>query len=491
MKMRFRLLMMILVILAICENAAAGGYPLREKMEKQLQIGSGLKGSFVVHGNVDKEDYALLESLQNAEYEIRGIRQEENLHYYFFQNGENDTMKALTEICRISDVWFLRSDLLGEQVYQLPSENEAINEILDIQKGENPSILPTILRSFLPGNEEKEADQALLQKLEKLIEVWINGFSAETTFHSKDDGAPRLSLEFRIPTEALNKMIQEMLTVVTSDDTAMASLKEYLNDEEMALYANANLEAFYGEALSKLDLKGDIIFQKTVSTLGEPLEACLIRPLDEEKTGYSATRIENDAENKSFTISGKKGTYSVTLPTSMDNWESGSEKTFRVCRANTVDRDGKKEDNLSLLITIDKNFIESEEEETARTHETEQYKIRAVRDVSVLPEGLTADLFPEMEDIQAQLELHYSSKIELSSPTTLEFAFQMSKGKAYFDVSGKVKTASPWEFLPFQTENAIHLDVFAKDGMNSIREMWMKGAESAIERIPMEIKISQ
>ena len=127
---------MILVILAICENAAAGGYPLREKMEKQLQIGSGLKGSFVVHGNVDKEDYALLESLQNAEYEIRGIRQEENLHYYFFQNGENDTMKALTEICRISDVWFLRSDLLGEQVYQLPSENEAINEILDIQKGE-------------------------------------------------------------------------------------------------------------------------------------------------------------------------------------------------------------------------------------------------------------------------------------------------------------------------------------------------------------------
>ena len=51
-----RIIVTLLVMLLAVSSAGASGYKLSEKMDRQLQIGSGLKGSFVIHGNMTKED---------------------------------------------------------------------------------------------------------------------------------------------------------------------------------------------------------------------------------------------------------------------------------------------------------------------------------------------------------------------------------------------------------------------------------------------------
>ena len=77
-------ILLVLVLAVACSAASAAGYTLPEKMERQLQVGSGLKGSFVIHTNADARLSALGHSVRNAEFEVRGIQSEGNKHYYIY-----------------------------------------------------------------------------------------------------------------------------------------------------------------------------------------------------------------------------------------------------------------------------------------------------------------------------------------------------------------------------------------------------------------------
>ena len=62
-------ILLVLVLTTACIAASAAGYTLPEKMERQLQVGSGLKGSFVIRANADAELSPVVHALQNAAFE--------------------------------------------------------------------------------------------------------------------------------------------------------------------------------------------------------------------------------------------------------------------------------------------------------------------------------------------------------------------------------------------------------------------------------------
>ena len=113
LKKIFGIILTFVLVLSVFSTALAA-YTLPEKMERQLQVGSGLRGTLTVRANADAEQYPLIHSIQNAEFEIRGIQYEGNQHYYIYQPGEGESLNALTEICMMDGKYYLRSDLLDE-----------------------------------------------------------------------------------------------------------------------------------------------------------------------------------------------------------------------------------------------------------------------------------------------------------------------------------------------------------------------------------------
>ena len=154
MKKTICLILTVLTAFCFLTAASAAGYTLPEKMERQLQVGSGLKGSFVIHSNADQELSPFVHSIRNAAYEIRGIRSGDDLHYYIYQPGEGETLSSLTEFCRIGNTGYLRSDFLPEAAYRLPDFEEFIASFLKAE-GENPSILPELIRLLVKGRTRK------------------------------------------------------------------------------------------------------------------------------------------------------------------------------------------------------------------------------------------------------------------------------------------------------------------------------------------------
>ena len=67
MKKKLCCLLTVVLFLFSISSAFAAGYTLPFKMQRQLEVGSGLKGSFVIHSNASAEKEPLIHALANAE----------------------------------------------------------------------------------------------------------------------------------------------------------------------------------------------------------------------------------------------------------------------------------------------------------------------------------------------------------------------------------------------------------------------------------------
>ena len=485
MKKLFSIVLTILMILSFLSSAFAAGYTLPEKMQRQLLVGSGLKGSFVVHGNISEEIFPFLYSIKNTEFEIRGISHEGDLHYYIYQPGENESRNALTELYKNNNSFYFRSDLLDNAVYLLPDAEHIINLYLK-SEGPNPSVFLDLMK-ILVFNSPTNANDTDTSMLEKQIENWITGFSPETTIQSGENGTPRLSQSFSIPVESMYNAATELVLLVSRNDPAMSYLRSILSDEQISLYFNPDLAYYYLEAMQNLDLTGEIVFMRTVSAMGEPLFTSLTLPLDASRTGFSSLTIQNDETRKSILITGPKRTFQLDMPTAFDKAENDYDHEFRLLR---IDTDDSSKRNLAIQIHLTRKHEEYDDSDESKAHESDHYTIQITRDTSWLPPEVDASLIPEMEPVEAEIDLRYSSKLQLSSPTTLEIGLSIVHGEYNFDLTGIVKTATPWEFSPFDISEATDTASFAKDNFQEIKKTWIRNASTILIHTPEEISLT-
>lgn len=487
------IIVFVLLVTVLSSSCAASYTSLPEKMSKQLQAGSWLYGSFVIHGNASPVLKPVLSVLQNAEYGIAGFKTEKNLQCQVFQKAEPGNVKVIAELLRPEQDYFLRSDFLDSIYYKLPDTDQMVNSSLDIH-GENQPVFSKLLK-LIAFEKAGDENTDIAESLEKQLELWISGFTPVTTIRKDDQSVPSLSEVFTIPVESMYNMITEMIQYISRNDSVMSYLRSSLSEEEIFLYFNPDLSYYYLEALENLNLKGNIVFSRTVSTMGEILENSLLLPLDEGKTGYSLVTLRNDAKCKSIQLSGLKGIIFLELPAGLDFKEKEYETSVRFARISPESSENK---NLSILANINKTHesYQKEENDTIYDNEIDIYKIHIERDTSVLPEGTSPESIPEMTPVQADAELHYySDSTSSKKPTKLDFSFRVFQGEYNCEVTGAVTTASPkyiadnypWISTTFDENTSIQPMGQSMDEFRELLNKWMANASGAIIHTPEEI----
>ncbi len=476
MKKYCSIILAIILALSVISTASAA-YTLPEKMERQLQVGSGLKGSLVIRTNADAEMNPLIHSIRNAIFEIRGIQYEGNQHYYIYQAGEEEALNALTEICRMNGRYYLRSDFLDDGCILLPTMDHLINAALKAE-GENPSVLPELLRAVLGSETDNDLN---MDSLERTVEMWINTFSTGSTVQSSE-GSPRLSQTFNIPVDEACNALTEVIRLISSSENYMGWFREILSKEQIDVYLNPNLGYYYAEAIEKLDMEGEIRFSRTVSTLGELITSSLYLPLDATKTGYSSVTFENNEKEKSVFLTGPNGVLYLQLPMETDlkndDYENAEIRFARI--SNT----GEGSKNVALRIAVTRTSEKTEDTAENKIHEKETYTLHIARDTENLPEGIDPEKIEDFADADAEVVIHYSSKPQLSSPTTLEISCEVTQGEYSFNLESELKTASPWVFTPFSVDGAKDAENYTVEDLKDLEKIWIKNAEQKLVRIP-------
>ena len=496
MKKKLSALLALILLLVVCTCHAAE-YTLPEKMYNQLAIGSGLKGTFSISSegemfNIpflkDVIDTRFLKTISDAEYNIRGILSGKDLHYYVFQSDEQDQQKALSELYRKDGIYYFRSDMVQGKILEFPVKSEYIEQFIP-SGGENLSPA-SFITNILSVSEEDQKEQwdPVFTRYQNELEMWLAGFAVEAETVKLDNGSSALDFSYEIPMEEVNNQIVALFAEFAADPDMNALLDTVMTPEEKALYVNQNLVYYYREALNSFDMNKKLTMNKRVSAMGEVLNFGIELPLDEKSTGYDTLRIESIYGLNVYILQNQKETIVYGTPEQKQAKDTSFEKSIWLAKVYTESSEHGKDENFSLRMDIKKtnSVYKKGEGDDEKNHEEDQYDISVEKDLTYLPEDIDPESVPEFDPVNADINLHYSSKYAQNVATTLEMKVRIRQGQSSLELTGKFKTAVPWVFVPFDIQDPIRVGTDKDKEIIPYLTDWVSNAASMISHITAE-----
>ena len=481
MKKRF-VSMIIMMIIFMTVSCHAATYTLPEKMNNQLAIGSGLKGTFSVTSEGDVFSTPFLNEITDAEWSVRGILSGKDLHYYVFQSNEKEEQSAISELYRKEGIYYFRSDMVQGKILSFPVLSQIIDHFIPAE-GENQkasSFISNIIE--LPENTRTEKWDPVLQKYQNELEMWLADFTVQADTVKLENGLSALDFSYEIPMDSVNSEIVKLYSEFVSDQDVFSLLNTVMTDEEEQIYLNSNLLYFYLDALKSLEIDRPVRMSKRVSAIGDLLLFRLELPLDERTTGYQSVIIETAGQSTFITLEKTGEVFVFGLPDSEKMKQTEFEQSVWFAKVNADPE--KKDSNLAVRIDIKKTQEQFEKDE--KSHENDQYDITISEDVSHLPINTDISLLPDFQQINMKIDLHYSSKYAQNSATTLEVNANILKGDAWMQIQGKFKTAAPWLFMPFEVLDPISVGTDIKSILEPYFTDWISNAASMIHHTSTE-----
>ena len=477
--------LLCLAMLMVCAGSLAVRYTLPEKMQKQLDIGSGLKGSFVLHGEGTHPLILGLKPFQDAEMQIRGLRSSGEMHYYIYQAGANEEQIGLTEMYDNGERIYLRSDFLPGEVLSIPMLSQ-LADILSVPEGGNPPLGSALLNlSSLSAEERSSLLDPAIERLSSRLELWVANYAAVSEVRTLENGTSVIDLNYSIPMSDFKQEIVSLFLSLLRSAEGTALMDRLLNDQQKEVFANTNLDYFYLDALNALNNDFDILYTRTISTLGASVSSTLELPLDDDRMQFQTLIIEEKGGLVSYTLRGEDMIYTLAWGINVDLTQVDAFSAWITVRPNPSSENINLDAYHAWRADISHGGSISTDEDS-RDHERTEWSVRVVSDTSRLPEGEIEGNYPEEEPLSLDLKLHYFSKYSQSSPTTLEFDAALKTPEMSLSARGQLKTASPWIFTPFSTEGAKDLTQMSAAERTAKLAQFLAGAAGKLTPTPVE-----
>ena len=466
------------LIMLLAGTAGAATYTLPEKMQNQLAIGSGLKGSFTVEAEGDLSRTPFLSVVSDATYDLRGMASGHDLHYYIFQEN-NGTQTNLAELYRKEGKYYFRSDAVQGKILGLSGFSIYLDSLF-AEKGENPTLSSALLNYIsLPDDTKEKQWKPLFNRYQNSLEMWLHDFTVQADVVKQENGSSAFDFSYVIPIEEVKSKMVSMFAEFAADTELQALLDTVMTNEQKEIYVNAALSYFYQEAINSLDIMSDVRLSKRVSALGDLINSKLILPLDPKITGYDRITIESNNEYTIYQLEGNEKALVLGVPSIDLLNENEYEKSIWISRIDDENTGAEDNGNFSVRADVKKTFSQYNDEEE-KSHQTEHYSVTVTQDVTWLPEAFRGEKLADWHDIKAELDLHYHSKYSQNSATTLEIKADFKQNDSSVSIEGKVKTAAPWLFMPFEVNDPTEIGPEHPEITEEYQKDWLSNAASMI-----------
>ena len=507
MEKRIIILLSIMLIFAI-GTCQAASYTLPEKMYNQLAIGSGLKGTFSIHAEGNRFRTEFVDAVSNADFSIRGILSEGDLHYYVFQTDEKEQQSAVSELYRKNGKYYFRSDLVQGRTISLPDISQFLDMIIPAN-GENGSSSAFVSKIITLSDEEKQEKwNPVLNRYQNDLELWLAEFTVNAETVKLENGFSAVDFSYEIPFEKVIEKIMDLTETVSKDAEASALLDTVMTAEEKRIYMNPNLLYFYKEALESSIIAAPIRLNRRVSAMGDMLSFSLDLPMHEESTGFQSILIEKIENKQVYTIRKTGEVYILAMP-DLDSFQQSEYNQSVWLTCIHTDDSETEQNNFAVRADIQKTYETYDNDD--ESHEIQHYVINVQEDLEThVPEDLIS-FIPEFEPIQITADLHYHSLYPQNAATVLEINAKMmtmqsvesdqessDKKEAIKDNSSislyakEIKTAKPWTFMPFDVDGAEDTAAGNNDALKAYFQDWIKNASISIKHtVPGSIQLPE
>jgi hypothetical protein len=470
------LVLVAAILLAVSPVLAAGACAesvLVNKMQKQLDAGSGLKGTVTVSGIAGLDGLSL-----DAQYILQKVQSQLTLS---LKNSGGELAKL--SLYGQDGALALDAFLTSGKLYSIKDGWESLmNRILVGETGGWQTSVNSALLSILSPENEKDAaklNEAAAPYLTK-IDLWMQGFAEPSALEKDPNGVSFMKGVYHIPAAAFKAELKQLMVDLLADKTLLPLLWAKMTQEQANLYLNPALQSFYFTAVDALPLQGEITMLRRVTTTGQLLETSLSLPLNGTAGGMKQMSFTSKAVSEGdlldCTFISEEGSLQFTalkpassqpdtfaysgiiryLPAQMPNWQvdattpqytgkalSVSYQAAYVTKLST-DADGKSVESYTLTVSL-------------------------VPDWSHLTQEVTEEiksLYVLTDPVQLTGTVLFTSGQARNASTSLTAELHYVSGATDWKINGLFKTTPPWNFNQVDMNAAEKLESMSSEQLS-------------------------
>ena len=426
-----RVLSLLCALFLILTTAGAeeigDDYTQGEKMLRQIELGSGLRGALKVAVSGDKELAQTLLPLNNTEFQMRMIMSGSEMDAQFYAVKQEQEI-GQTEVYGNGENVYFRSSLLMGSTLTLPDKGDIVSTLTD--KGGNPNFTVFLLKLFAALSENAEIKPA--EGLEKNLRAWLESFAGEPEVISDGDGT-RMRFSYSIPVRELKNGMKQIAAVLSGDKALSDWLGSLMSSRQSALVLDTDMLWYVSQVIDSLPLKGDMTVERLVSMEGEELESRVEMPVADPEDRFTRLQIAFADGGTTYTLSGNSTLVWQPLIMSDNEWtgyvslQTGEETkacTYSITRKNETSLDAEDYHHDTTTYTV---LINTEDNGTVS------------------------------QPVDLQLGFHFYSRSAKRSATTLDVTLKGLIPGGRIQAAAKFRTTTPWELTAMQTDGSISL----------------------------------
>ena len=436
-------LVLCLAMVMTSSLALAREYTMSEKLMRQLEKGSGLKGTVTLDVSGEAEWAKLLAPMSGLPIELRAIGKETGdvfYHQLFTMKGEDqhDLLTLFSDGKKL----LVTSPLLPGTALTMQTAGDALGTLMSGGAEKNPNWYSALANMMaIPEDTWTEDWEPKLAKYYSQIEMWLSGFGAAPSVMHTEKGETRMLIRYEVPAKALKKELVTLVKAVLEDNALLSLVREQLTDAQRLAYLHPDLLWYYEEIVNAMPLTGSAVLEREITIVGDVVRTKLIFPLAAAEGGWNTLQVEQEGEDTSLSLQGDEKTLQLVLKGAKESVESASwQGIVRMIPAATTD----EEKAVSAAFDV-KKFTSTSVDNDTREHVVTNWEVTIQSDLSHLAEGDPARAsYMDFAPVTAKAKVHFHSKNAQTSPTTLEVDGEVVLPDAVLGVQVNVKSAAPW-----------------------------------------------
>ena len=227
-------------------------YTLPELLYQQFAVQDyPIRGSVAVtaSGTASWLDFLLPLTASTLHVRLLNLEDSDDFQYQVFSQDDSGNQQGLTQLYRVGDTLYLRTDVLPDVLLSMPLAESAKS---------NPSFYSVLAEMMAqPDILWESMWQPALEEYLNELELWLADYAAEPDTMT-ENGELVMRVSYVIPADDVKEQTKLMWKQALYDETLLTLLRPMMTEEQQAAYLNPALGYFYDACIDALPLSGDL-----------------------------------------------------------------------------------------------------------------------------------------------------------------------------------------------------------------------------------------
>ncbi len=445
------LLALMLLVSALALSAADGMiavdyHGLKDKLYRQIQLGSGFRGVVRLTFEGGAEWAEPFMPLSGALIRFQTVTDRQGHTEFESMISKNGTNTAFTRLWSDGTWLYLRSDLLIDTLLRYPWKGDILSS-LTAGAESNPNYLTAVFNALIHADNWNTVTAPLNNELEN----WVMRY-AEAPVQVTENGRTLLRIHYQIPASDMKAEMKNLLRIALNDEDIYRQVKLYLTEDQLLLGFSGENLAYEDRVIDTLPITGGVEIERMLTTRGETVSLTVTMPLTGGLYGWTELELREENGETSLRLRGGEHPVFFTVSKRSDDRDSmswGGKLELSNSDGELVKASWEADRSFSQI--VDANYSESEV---------------VIWNLRITPD---ADSEAAFDPITAHLRFYLYSAYGNTSTTTVEIDGSLEIAGEQITLTAKLNDTAPWTATDMDTTGWIDATALSDERRQGIR----------------------